>query len=147
MESTEQREIRTLLEERDGALRQKDLRGILVHHAADVVFFDVMPPFQVEGLTAHRRAWEACLPRLPKRFSIETRDLRVAAGGDVAGVHRLVRIPEIFGSRRSWVRETLVCRWIAGRWRIVHEHDSLPVDSRTGEAVLTQDPPLLATAT
>ncbi len=147
MESTVFGQIQTLVEDRDAALRRKDPRAILVHYVADAVFFDVMPPFQVEGLSLHRRLWEASLPRLPKRFSIESRDLRVAAGGDVACVHRLVRIPEIASSRRSWVRETLACRRIAGRWRIVHEHCSVPFDPGTAEAVFTQDPPILATAT
>ena len=35
-----------------------------------------------------------------------------------------------------WVRATLGCRRLDGRWLVVHDHESVPVDPGTGAALL-----------
>jgi ketosteroid isomerase-like protein len=35
-----------------------------------------------------------------------------------------------------WVRATLGCHRIGGRWVIVHDHESAPFDPETGEAII-----------
>lgn len=39
-----------------------------------------------------------------------------------------------------WVRATLGCRRVDGRWLIVHDHESLPFDPATGSAIIDQAP-------
>jgi SnoaL-like domain len=39
-----------------------------------------------------------------------------------------------------WVRATLCCRRIDGRWRIVHDHESVPFDPATGQALISLEP-------
>jgi ketosteroid isomerase-like protein len=36
----------------------------------------------------------------------------------------------------SWLRATSCCRRASGRWWIFHEHVSLPVDMKSGRAIL-----------
>ncbi len=43
---TNEIQIRTLIETWAKAVRERDINGILAHHARDIVMFDVPPPFQ-----------------------------------------------------------------------------------------------------
>jgi len=38
------------------------------------------------------------------------------------------------------VRATLCCRRIDGTWLIVHDHESVPFDAATGQAVMSPEP-------
>ncbi len=68
------------------AICAKDLDRLMNHYAADVVVFDVKPPFQTEG-DAWRRTWEACLPYLLDSLQTEMRDLGLTVSGDLALAH------------------------------------------------------------
>jgi ketosteroid isomerase-like protein len=39
-----------------------------------------------------------------------------------------------------WVRATLDCRRVDGRWLIVHDHESVPFDPGTGRALISLRP-------
>ena len=39
-----------------------------------------------------------------------------------------------------WVRATLCCRRIDGRWLIVHDHESVPFDPAGGQALTSLAP-------
>lgn len=61
----------------------------------------------------------------------ELRDLSITRGDDVAFCHSLARIS---GARTDgtqtdvWVRATLCLRKIGGKWKITHEHVSVPFE-------------------
>jgi len=43
-------------------------------------------------------------------------------------------------SVNMWVRATLCCRRMGKRWRIVHDHESVPFDPATGQALISLEP-------
>ena len=122
--------IRQLLEDKDRALRAKDLEGVLALYDADLLFLDLKPSggpakSRVKGSRGLRRVWQACMPHLPADFHIETRDLVITVAGEIAVGHRLFRVPEVAQGQSGWIREITMLRFAAGEWRIVHEHCSV----------------------
>ncbi len=57
------------------------------------------------------------------------RDLRITADEDVAFCHSLNRMSGVKtdGEKADmWLRETICFRKIDGKWKITHEHESVP---------------------
>ena len=136
-------QIRQLVADQLDAIRAKDLDRLMRLYAEDAVVFDLKPPFQTDGAVAWRRTWEACLPYFPSGFQLQTRSLRVAVGGEVALAHYLWRITgleEGHPAMQTWYRSTTGYRRIQGKWRIVHDHCSVPFDPMTSQAAFTLDP-------
>jgi ketosteroid isomerase-like protein len=50
-------QIRMLIENWAAAVRSQDMDAILAHHSADVVMYDVTPPFESVGIEAYRKTW------------------------------------------------------------------------------------------
>lgn len=69
--------------------------------------------------------------------------MRIVAGQDVAFIHALERLSGTTKSGQKsdvWVRATSGLQKIHGRWFIVHDHVSVPVDFETGKAVFDLKP-------
>jgi PhnB protein len=120
--------IRQLLDDYAEAIRHKDAEAALSYLADDAVCFDLAPPLRFGGpesagsLQEWFETW-----RSPIDF--ESRDLRVAVGGDVAFAHALRRMVGVKtdGQRVDlWYRATCGLRKEKGEWKIVHVHDSVP---------------------
>lgn len=127
--STDDGEIRTLVEDWASAVRRKDYDGILRHHAHDLLMFDVPPPLQSKGLAAYRRTWDLFFAASRDPIAFDIVDMSVAAGSDVAFVAAIVRCSESDPSGAhpdSTVRLSIGLRKVDGDWRIVHEHHSIP---------------------
>ena len=58
MTSTEELQIRKLIENWADAVRRRDLENILKQHAPDLLLFDVPPPVQSKGIDAYRQSWD-----------------------------------------------------------------------------------------
>src|SRR5215510_6636226 len=122
-------QIRQLVDRWAESLRSKDVNAVMSHYAPDVVAFDLAPPLQYRGAGAYRKNWEAWFPTFRGPIGYEIRDLSIAASDDVAFCHSFNRIT---GTRTDdekadvWVRATFCCRKIDGKWKIVHEHQSVP---------------------
>ncbi|MFZ0284673.1 MAG: nuclear transport factor 2 family protein, partial [Terriglobales bacterium] len=84
-------QIRQLIADETGAICGKNVDGIMAHYADDVVVFNVKPPLQIRGASAFRRIWVASLAHFPAAFWIETRDVRVMVGSDLAVAHWFLR--------------------------------------------------------
>jgi len=133
-------EIRQLIADQISAICAKNVDRIMARYAEDVVYFDCKPPFQTKGAEAFRRIWEECLPCFPASFGIETRDLNIFVSGDLALAHWLFRFTgedKDHPALQTWMRLTTGCQRKEGKWRIVHEHCSLPFDPHTSQAVFT----------
>ena len=123
----EEAEIRALLDDWVGALRAKDSRKVVSHHAQAFVQFSLAPPLlsaaaDAKGLDAWFATWRGPLV-------YELHALRITVGGDVAFSHSLNRLsgtklegetPEV------WFRQTLCLRKFGTEWKLVHEHESVP---------------------
>ena len=136
-------QLRELIADQSEAICAKDVDRIMSLYAAAVVAFDVKPPFRVGGADAWRKIWAECLPYFPDSFGIETRDLRLTVGADVALAHWLGRFTGMepgHPAMQTWLRFTAGYQKVGGRWRVVHEHVSVPFDPHTGQAVFTLEP-------
>lgn len=127
--ATAEAEIRALIDDWTRAIRARDVDGVVSHYAADIVAFDLAPPLQYTGADALRASLEAWFTTFRGPVGLETRDLSVTTGEDVAFCRSLNRIS---GTRTDddetdvWVRATVGLRRIDGRWKVTHEHASVP---------------------
>jgi uncharacterized protein (TIGR02246 family) len=127
--STDEAEIRQLIDGLAKALRSKDVNGVMSHYAADVLTFDIVPPLQYLGTDAYRKNWGEWFESWQGPIGYEIRDLSITAGDGVAFSHSVNRIS---GKRTNgedtdvWVRVTACFRKMNGKWKITHEHISVP---------------------
>lgn len=128
---TDEDAIRELIQRWAKAVREKDLDGILAHHAADMVMFDVPPPFESKGIKAYRATWDLFYSVQPEPIVFEIDRMEVTAGTEVAFVIALMHCRE-HGKNgkltRLNFRLTMGLRKIKGQWMIVHEHHSIPAN-------------------
>jgi PhnB protein len=125
--ATAEAEIRALVDDLAEAIRAKDVGGVMSHCAPDIVTFDLAPP--LISATANATGLEAWFATWRGPLGYEVRDLKVTAGDDVAFCHSLNRL---FGTNTDgekadvWFRQTLCLRKIESKWRIAHQHESVP---------------------
>jgi uncharacterized protein (TIGR02246 family) len=139
---TAEEEIRALLESYFGAIRASDLERIVAHYAPDVIAYDAIGQFEFSGRNAYKAHWKACL-EMCQAMSFEPRAPSIAASGDVAFAHCLIRCgaTDADGKEQSgWVRATLAARKTNDRWQIVHEHYSMPFDPESGKVLGMPEP-------
>jgi ketosteroid isomerase-like protein len=109
------------------ALQAKDAGALTAHYAPDLLSFDLAPPLatrgpDIPGLEAWLAGWEGPIDH-------EIRDLSIEVGEDVAYSTSLnrMRATSTGGEQVDlWTRATIGFRKIDGRWRVVHEHVSVP---------------------
>ncbi len=141
--TTNETQIRELIEERIRAIDEKDLDRLMSRQAADVLTFDVLEPLQYTGSGTIRQRAEKWLSSYQSRIGYEVRNLDITAGDDVAFCHYLYHVSGTLldgGKVDMWVRATLGLQKDAGKWTIVHEHQSVPFDAQTGKASLDLKP-------
>jgi ketosteroid isomerase-like protein len=132
-------DVRLLLERQSDAIRLKDIDRLMSLYAPDVVYFDVVPPLLFAGAAALRGRFSEWFDGFQGAIGMDFRDVKIATSGDIAVAHWLSRSSGTLKNGRevgSWVRATSCCRWSGDAWLITHEHISLPVDVRTGTAVM-----------
>eukprot|EP01116_Phalansterium_solitarium_P007762 TRINITY_DN2066_c0_g2_i2.p2 TRINITY_DN2066_c0_g2~~TRINITY_DN2066_c0_g2_i2.p2 ORF type:complete len:333 (+),score=90.80 TRINITY_DN2066_c0_g2_i2:46-999(+) len=128
-------EIRALIQSWREAFAAKDVDGMLANYAPDVVFFDLKPPFALEGVESVRNMWKAAMPHFPPKFTTTHDDLHIAVGADVAFASAIAHTKFEADSHETFsCRVTLGFRKIDGRWLVTHEHNSLPYNPETGKA-------------
>jgi len=138
-----QSEIEALLERRIEACRDKDIDKLMSIFAAEIVYFDVVPPLRFVGHDAVRDNFLRWFAEYDGPIRLATREAMIAAEDDVAFAHML---HEDSGNRNRpngrgfWLRSTSCLRRREVGWRIVHEHISLPIDFRTGQVLLDLEP-------
>jgi uncharacterized protein (TIGR02246 family) len=126
----DEQEIRDLIERWAAAVHAGDLETVLADHSADIVMFDVPPPFAgVRGIDAYRDTWPGFFEWQSSGATFEIESLEVTAGEDVAYAYALLRCgtPEDFAdSPETRLRLTLGLAKEGGRWIVRHEHHSFP---------------------
>ena len=136
-------EIRQVVDKIVEGLRNKDLEGLRRLYAEDIVSFDIEPPLQHVGIEAKLANWAPVFTFF-ERVSYEVRDLTLTVGDDVAFGHAFGRLSGTLknGTATSgmWVRVTYCLRKIDGRWLIVHDQVSVPLDIASGSGVVDLEP-------
>ena len=127
---TNESQIRLLIENWALAVRNKDMDGILAHHSADMVMFDVPPPFQSIGIEAYRKTWDIFF-KCTKPDVFDIQELSIKAGEDIAFCYATMKCSDKSNSD-GYVdlpfRLTIGLEKTDGQWVIVHEHHSIPAE-------------------
>jgi ketosteroid isomerase-like protein len=127
--STEEEEIRNLVESWAKAVRTKNLDGIMLNHSPEILMFDVPPPAQSKGIDAYKKTWDVFFAWFQDSGIFEINELKITAGEDVAYAAALMRCggTEANGDKVELdFRLTICFRKIGGRWTVMHEHHSVP---------------------
>ena len=125
------------------AIRAKDIFGVLSVFAPEVVSFDLGPPLQHGGGEAFMKRWQELFESFQGPIDYEVRDLSITVGDEVAFSHSLNRIAGTMKNGQKtdrWLRWTACYRKNHDKWRIFHEHVSVPADLKSGKAVLDLKP-------
>jgi uncharacterized protein (TIGR02246 family) len=136
-------EIQRLLDEGIRSLHDRNIEGVMSLYAPEVVTFDIVPPLRYLGADALRKLWEEVFLVYQGPIGYDIHDLSITVGDDVAFTHSLNRISGTMKTGQKtnlWLRWTAGLRKINGKWLIVLNHNSVPVDLQTGRAVLDLKP-------
>ena len=138
-------DIRALEDRFVAAFKAKDVDAIMKVYAPDqtLVVFDVIPPRQYVGAAAYRKDWQTFLGNFDGPITVELTDLDIGADRNLAYSHSIQRVAgtDKQGKKLDFtVRVTDVYQRIRGRWFIVHEHVSVPVDLNTDKPDLASKP-------
>jgi uncharacterized protein (TIGR02246 family) len=138
-------DIRALEERFVAAFKAKDVDAIMKVYAPDqtLVVFDVVPPRQYVGAAAYRKDWQTFLDSFEGPITVELTDLDVGADRNLAYSHSIQRVAGTDKQGKKLdltVRVTDVYKKDRGRWILIHEHVSVPVDLDTGKPDLTSKP-------
>lgn len=136
-------QIRTIIEARVKAIRDKNVNALLSNHAPDVRSFDLLNPLQYTGADTVKERTEKWLSSYQGSIDYEIRDLEITTGEAVAFCHYLYRVSGTLTGGENvemGARATVCLRKIDGNWMIMHEHQSAPFDVATGKASLDLKP-------
>jgi uncharacterized protein (TIGR02246 family) len=138
-------EIRALYDRWAKVFEAHDIEGIMSLYAPGdaVIAYDVGPPLQFKGKDAYRKDYAEFLAQYDGPIHVEFRDMRVLSSGDVGFVHALEWFTgKLKNGQQSdlWLRATSGVRKVNGKWLIVHDHVSVPIDFESGKAVLDLKP-------
>lgn len=131
LSSKDEMDIQALIERWAKAVREENRVGIRADHDSEMLMFDVPPPFLSRGLDAYMATWETFFSCSEKPVAFDFHDVKITAGNDVAFATAIGRCASIDpkGKREELeFRLTMGLRKIDGRWRIMHEHHSLPAE-------------------
>ena len=117
------------------AFNAKDSKKIMSYYAREGLFvFDVAPPRQHAGWTDYKKDWDDIFATFPGPTTFKLSDVSITVAGDVAYGHSIqdANFTTKDGMKTELVvRVTDVYRKIGGKWFIVQEHVSIPVDLNT----------------
>lgn len=128
-QTSDELELRELIARWSEAVRHQDLAGIRANHDSDILMFDVPPPFLSRGLEAYMATWDVFFACVPKPVVFDFEDVEITAGQDVAfatAIGRCVNTDRNGEKENLRFRLTMGFRKHDGRWRVMHEHHSLP---------------------
>ena len=144
-QTEDEKEIRALVQRLVTAAKAKDVSAVMSVYVGDesLRVFDITPPLQYVGAKAYKKTWEDFFAALPGPLEIEIHELSITTDGPFGFSYEIDTWsgtdPE--GKKVTFtMRVTYVYRKVNGKWRIIHEHGSVPVDVTTGRAELSLKP-------
>jgi uncharacterized protein (TIGR02246 family) len=125
--------------------KAKDVNRIMSCYVPDesLLVFDVVPPRQYTGAKAYRKDWEDLFAAFPGPAEVDISDLNASADRNLGYAHLMTHsvLTDKDGKKlETDIRTTDVFRKTGGKWLIVHEHNSVPVDLASGKADLMSKP-------
>ena len=139
-QTKDEQEIRALEDQFAAAFRAKDLDAIMKLYAPgnELFVFDVGVPRQHVGWDDYKKDWQSFLATFSGPIKFDISDLSIASDGKIAYGHSIQHVvgTGTDGSPIEFtVRVTDVYRKIDGKWLIVQEHVSVPLDFSSGKPV------------
>ena len=136
-------EVDALLEEYRGAVHAKDVDRFVAIFADDVRVFDMWGTWSHDGIDPWREMAEGWFGSLGNELvRVEFDDVQTTVGDDVAVLSAFVTFAGLSADgdelRSLNNRLTWGLRKTDGRWKVVHEHTSAPVEMATGKVDLTR---------
>ena len=127
------------------SIRTKDLDGVMSVYVPDdsLFVFDVIPPREYAGASAYREDWKGVLASFNGPITAEISDLKITSSDNLEVGPSIQHITgtDCSGKNIDWTFRMTDCyRKINGKWLIVHEHYSVPVDLQTARADLMSKP-------
>jgi ketosteroid isomerase-like protein len=127
------------------AVKAKNLDAMMANYSnsEDLVVFDVIPPLQYTGWNAYKEDWKKVLAGCAGAPTMDIRELRVYGDMRFAFSHSIQHFAckDPKGKMLEMtMRATDGYANFDGKWLIVHEHLSVPVDLATGRAELNATP-------
>ena len=126
------------------AFGTKNVDKVMSYYARQGLFvFDVSPPREHSTWASYKQDWADLFATFPGPASDEISELSLTVVGSVAYGHSIQdsHFTAKDGSKAEFVVPvTDVYRKIAGKWLIVQEHVSVPVDLASGKADLLSKP-------
>ena len=108
-----------------------------------LIVFDIIPPRQYVGWDAYKKDWAGVVGGCADTPKLDISDLDITADSKIAFSHSIQHFActQANGSKLEMtMRATDAYRKVSGKWLIVHEHFSAPIDLATGKADLTSKP-------
>jgi uncharacterized protein (TIGR02246 family) len=127
--SKDEQEIEALIARWANAVRDEDLAAIRAGHDDDILMFDVPLPLLSRGIDAYMATWDLFYAAQEKPVTFDFEDVEITASVDIAFATAVGKCVNIGPDRKPEPLEfrlTMGLRKIDGRWRIMHEHHSLP---------------------
>jgi ketosteroid isomerase-like protein len=118
IKTTDEAQIRKLIDDREKAVRARDIKGSIANIAPDIVWFDVVNPLQHVGSDALRKRAQEWFASFEGPIDYEIRDLSITAGDDVGFSHGLNHVSATKtdgGELDMWWRTTVCFHKIQDR--------------------------------
>jgi ketosteroid isomerase-like protein len=139
-QTRDEQEIRALEDQFAAAANAEDLDAIMKVYVPgnDLFVFDVGVPRQHVGWDDYKKDWHDFLAVYPGPVKFTISDLSIVTDGKIAYSHSIQSLSGkgADGSPMDMTaRVTDVYRKIGGKWLIVQEHVSVPIDFSAGKPV------------
>jgi uncharacterized protein (TIGR02246 family) len=133
-QNKDEQAIRALEDQFAAAFRAKDLDAIMkVYAPGDGIFvFDLSTPREYAGYDAYKKDWAGMFDSAQGPIRFEVSELVIETDGKLAYSHSIQHMSYTMKDGTlsdSMVRVTDVYRKIDGKWLVVHEHVSVPIDA------------------
>ena len=143
--NTEKPGIEALEKRFVAAVEKKDVDGIMANYVPgdELLVFDLIPPREYKGSDAYKKDWQGVLGGCADNPKMEMSDLVIEGGSEYAFGHNIQHFmcTDPKGNKLDLtMRVTDAYKKVKGKWLIVHEHISVPVDLATAKADLTSKP-------
>ncbi len=130
---SDEAQIEKLLEDLVKAYIAKDVPQIMSAYVPDesLVVFDVAPPYQYVGAKAYTKFYEKFYADYPGAIDVSAKGRNIIVRGETAYVYEVdtwVVTSKDGVSESITAQETYIFGKNAGKWLIIHEHASVPVD-------------------
>jgi ketosteroid isomerase-like protein len=103
----------------------------------ELLVYDIIPPVEYKGAAAWHKDLDGFFGNFPGPSKVELIDLQVESSGKLGVAHSVQRFTGTDKNGKKVVivfRATDILHKRDGKWLIVHEHLSTPVDLATGKA-------------